>query len=562
MLALSVAPALAQGPQGGIVIEGNFGSDPATFNPILCTETSCQRIVDMILPKTLGIDPRTATFAPAASSEFVRNALVTDWTISDDGTVYTLNFRDDWNWTDGTPITANDYKFTWDVIVSGETETNLGYVQDVIADVQVIDDYTLEVTLHEADCNGMLYIGYINPLPAHIFEGEPFSAINDAAWNTNPDVSAGPFTFGQMRPAEFVSVLASENYPDAALGYVNLEGFIYKNVPDATVMIEQFLAGELNVVDNPSVERRADLRALEEETGEIVTYAYPGDRWDYLTWNLANPANPQDGLDADGNVIAQEPHPMFGDVRVRQALAWAVDVDAVIQGAVFGEGTAMASSVIPASWAYDHDLAPIGFDPDKARDMLAEAGWVDIDNDGVLEAQGAPYAEDGTEFTFTLYTNEGNTRRAAVATIIQDNLSQVGVQVNFQAIDWNTMLDIMYAQTYDAMILGWRQGYPDDPDLTQLFSLESDVVGAGDNTGSYNNPEVMDLLREARRVSGCDIVERANIYKEIQRIMQEDMPYMWLYAMDGMYAARAEVQGFEPYPAQMFWNIDDWTLVP
>ena len=149
-----------------------------------------------------------------------------------------------------------------------------------------------------------------------------------------------------------------------------------------------------------------------------------------------------------------------------------------------------------------------------------------------------------------------------MATIIQDNLSQVGVQVDFQAIDWNTMLDIMYAQTYDAMILGWRQGYPDDPDLTQLFSLESDVVGAGDNTGSYNNPEVMDLLREARRVSGCDIVERANIYKEIQRIMQEDMPYMWLYAMDGMYAARAEVQGFEPYPAQMFWNIDDWTLVP
>ncbi len=558
MLALSAVPVLAQ---GGIVIEGNFGSDPGTFNPILCTETSCQRIVDMLFPKTMGVDPQTATFAAAGSSEFVRNALVTDWTISEDGTVYTLKFREDWNWSDGTPITANDYKFTWDVIVSGETESNLGYVQDVIADVQVLDDYTLEVTLHEPDCNGLLYIGFINPLPAHVFAGEAFSAINEAAWNLNPDVTAGPFTFGQMRAAEFVSLLASEDYPDAVLGYVSPEGFIFKNVPDQTVMIEQFLAGELNVLDNPSVERRSDLRAA-EETGEIVTYAYPGNAWDYLTWNLADPANPQNGTDENGNVIPQDPHPLFGDVRVRQALAWAVDVEAIIQGAVFGEGTVMTSSVIPASWAYDEALPPVGYNPEKAIEMLAEAGWTDTDNDGVLEAQGALYAEDGTEFSFTLYTNEGNTRRAAVATIIQDELSQIGVRVDFQAIDWNTMLDILYSQAYDAMILGWRQGYPDDPDVTQLFSLESDVVNAGDNTGSYYNPEVIDLMRQARRVSNCDIVERANIYKEIQRIMQEDMPYMWLYAIDGMYAARSEVQGFDPYPAQMFWNVDNWSLLP
>lgn len=559
---MSTVPALAQGPEGGIIIEGNFGSDPATFNPILCTETSCQRIVDMILPKTLGVDPRTATFAAAGSSEYVRNALVTDWTISEDGTVYTLKFREDWNWSDGTPITAKDYKYTWDAIISGEVDTNLVYVQDVIADMALVDDYTLDITLHEADCNGMLYIGFINPLPSHLFEGQPFSAINEAEWNTNPDVAAGPFSFGQMRAAEFVSLLANEDYPDAALGYVNPEGFIYKNVPDATVMIEQFLAGELNVVDSPSVERRAELRAVEEETGEIVTYSYPGDRWDYLTWNMANPANPQDGMDADGNVVPQEPHPIFGDIRVRQALAWAVDVEAVIQGAVFGEGTPMAAGTVPASWAYDNELEPIGFDQAKAAAMLEEAGWVDIDDDGVLEAQGAAYAEDGTEFEFTLYTNEGNTRRAAVATVIQDELSQIGVVVDYQVIDWNTMLDILYAQTYDAIILGWRNGYPDDPDLTQLFSLDSDVVGAGDNTGSYYNPELIDLMREARRVPNCDIAVRTNIYKEVQRILQNDMPYLWLYAMDGMYTARAEVQGFDPMPAQMFWNVDNWSLVP
>jgi peptide/nickel transport system substrate-binding protein len=382
MLVVGAMPALAQGPEGGIVVEGTFGGDPATFNPLLCTETACQRIIDLIMPKTLGTDPSTATFARVGDNDRVRNALVTDWQISEDGTIYTLTFRQDWNWSDGTPITVHDYKFAWDAIVSGQIDTNLGYAQDVIADVQVIDDYTMEITLHEPDCNALLYIGFVNPVPRHIF-GEDFTTFDDNPWNFAPDVTAGPFSFGQMRPSEFVSVIADENYPDASMGYVNSEGFIYKFVPDATVLVEQFLAGETQVLDNPAVERRSDIRAA-GDAGEAMVYPYPGNRWDYLTWNLANPANPQNGLDENGEVIEQDPHPLFGDNRVRHALALAVDVDDIIEGAVFGEGEVMPSSVIPASWAYDAELDPIGFDVDAAIEMLAEAGWVDEDGDGVL----------------------------------------------------------------------------------------------------------------------------------------------------------------------------------
>ncbi len=560
-LVLTLAlPTAAQGPKGGIIIEGSFGGDPSTFNPILCTETGCARIVGLIFPGTIGVDPEIAAPARVGENPRVRGAMVTDWQISEDGTVYTLTFRDDMFWTDGTPITAYDYKYSWDAIVSGQTDTNLGYVQDVIASVEAPDERTVVVTLHEPDCNALLYIGYIQPLPAHIL-GDDFTQFNDHPWNFEPTVSAGPFTFGQMRPAELVSLLANPDYPDAELGYVNSEGFIYKAVPDATVMVEQFLAGELNLLDNPAVNRRSDIRAA-GETGDVQVYPYPGNAWDYMTYNLANPANPQPGLDENGNEIVQDPHPIFGDVRVRRALAHAVDLEAIIDGAVFGEGTAMASTVIPASWAFDETLKPYPYDPDKAREMLAEAGWVDIDNDGVLEAQGALYAEDGTEFRFTLYTNEGNTRRAAVGTIIQDELAQIGVMADFQTIDWNTMLDIMYAQTYDAIILGWRQGYPDDPDFTQIFSIQADVPGSGDNTGSYHNQRVVDLMREARRVPGCGLEDRAAIYAEYQRIVQEDQPYMFLYAIDGMYAARSNVEGFDPYPSNMFWNVDAWAVMP
>jgi peptide/nickel transport system substrate-binding protein len=193
---------------------------------------------------------------------------------------------------------------------------------------------------------------------------------------------------------------------------------------------------------------------------------------------------------------------------------------------------------------------------------LEEAGWVDDDNDPATPrvAKGAMYAADGTPFRFTLYTNEGNTRRGAIGTIVQDSLKQIGIEVDFQAIDFNTLLDIMDGQTFDAFILGWRNGYPDDPDGTQLFKSTSDIVGSGSNNSSYNNPEVDALMDQARALPGCDPAARAEIYHQIQKIMQDDVTYVPMFAIDGTYAAQAEVAGFSPYPSQMYWNVETWTV--
>jgi peptide/nickel transport system substrate-binding protein len=558
LLFVGALPAVAQGGTGGIIIEGNFGSDPTPFNPLLCTDTACDRIYQFLIPDIIGVDPSTGQFAASGENSMVRDALATSWEISDDGTVYTLHLRDDMQWSDGEPVTAHDYAFAWQAVTSGQTDTNLGYLMDTIASIEAVDDYTVVVTFYTPGCNAFNDMTDLNPIPAHVFSDD-FSLFNDNPWNLDPTVSAGPFVFGQFRPAELTTVLANPNYPDAEMGAVLPEGFIYKQVPDQTVLVEQFLAGELNFIDNPAVERRSDIRAA-AETGEIQVYDYPGDRWDFFNFNLADPANPQNGVDENGNVIPQDPHPIFGDVRVRQAIALAVDVDAIIDGAVFGEGERMASNVIPGSWAYNEDLTPIPYDPDAALALLDEAGWRDEDGNGVLEAHGAMYAEDGTELAFSLYTNEGNTRRAAIGTIIQDQLSQIGIAVDFQAIDFNTLLDIGYSQTFDAIILGWRQSYPDSPDQTQYMSSGADVVGSGDNWASYDNAEIDDLMLQAKNYPGCDVAGRKAIYDHIQEIMQADLPYLWLFTQNGMYAARSNVENFNPYPANWRWNIDSWSI--
>ncbi len=565
LIAAMAVPVIAQegeapaGPgEGGVLIAGDFGGDPGTFNPFYCGSTSCQdEAIAFMYPGVVGTDPATATFQKGADG-----ALALDWTISEDGTVYTFTIRQDFVWTDGTPVTAYDIEWAWDVNANPEANTQDSWLVEYVADVVALDDYTLQVTFTSSGCNVIRYTPGIYG-PKHILESVPVTELETHPYSTNPDVTAGVFKFGEYRSGEQFSLLANQDFPDAIYGYVVPAGRIVKQVPDQTVMIQQFLAGELSEMRNVPPNYQDDFRAA-AEAGDIQVYEYGGNTWDYLGFNMADPTNPVNGLDEEGNPLDQGHHPLFGDARVRKAIAMAIDVDAIVEGAVFGNGTRMPSSIVAASWAIHPDLDPIAYDPEAAKALLEEAGWRDEDGDGVLEAHGAMYASDGTPFKFTLYTNQGNTRREAIGTIVQDQLKQLGIEVDYQAIEWNTLLDINDSQEYDAVIMGWRAGYPDDPiaSISQIFGAFSDQVGACSNCGSYYNPEVYDLLEQANSVEGCDLEAMKPYLYQVQEIMQEDLPYVWLYSINGMYSAQNNVVNFSPYPSQMYWNVDAWALTP
>jgi len=554
-----VVPAVAQDTpapgEGGIIIEGNAGGDPATMNPVLASDTTSQRVVSFLFPNLISIDPATSLFRKNSP-----DALVTDWDITENGKVYTFKLRDNWKWTDGTPITAKDVLYHWDAIKSGAVDTQEVFLLDIIDSVEAPDDTTLKVTFKNVDCTALSSFGNVLPMPAHALPTD-YKELNTADYNLDPKVTGGVFSFGEFRAGEQVSLVANQGYGGATDNKVIPTGYIYKVVPDQNVLVEQFLAGETNVIDTPDVGRRADIEKAQTD-GKVNAYKFPGNAWDYLMLNYADPKNPKSAVDDKGNALDQGHHPLFGDPLVRQAVSKAIDVDAIVKGAVFGYGTRMPSMMIPASWAFDKTLAPITQDVDAAKKLLDQAGFVEdpANPSGPRIAKGAKYAPDGTPLKFTLYTNEGNSRRGTVGTLVQDQLKQVGFDVDYQAIDFNTLLDIMDGQTFDAVILGWRNGYPDDPDQTQIFSTNSDVVPGGSNNMSYSNPEVDKLMEQARVLPGCDPTERAKIYAQIQKIMQDDLPYIPLYSIEGMYAASADVQGFSPYPSQLYWNVDTWAL--
>jgi len=554
-----LAPVTAQDDktgQGGIIVEGTFGSGPGTLNPLDCLDTTCGRVLGLMFPGLVGVDPEKADFVKAG-----QGALALDWTVSDDGLTYTFTLRDDMKWTDGTAITAKDVVYGWNHLSNAATESPYNYLTSSIESIEAPDDTTLVVKFKAADCTALATAASVPIVPSHVFP-EDVTAAKDSEFATNPSVSGGPFQFVEFRTGELTSLAANPNYPakDTQLGYVSPEGWIYTVVPDQTVQVEQFLAGEHTFIDTPPVGRRADLRAAEAE-GKVKTFNFPGNSWDYLALNFADPANPQPAFDESGKAIDQGHHPLFGDPRVRKAIAMAVDVDAIIKGAVFGEGTRMVSNMLPTAWAFNENIKAVELDPEGAKALLEEAGWVDSDGDGVREAtEDAMYAEPGTKLAFTLYTNSGNTRREAIGTIVKDVLEDIGFAVDFQAIDFNVVLEKMDAQNFDAVILGWRNGFPDDPDQTQIFTTEADTLG-GSNFISYHNEEVDKLMKEALYLPGCDPEKRAELYGRIQEIMAEEMPYVWLFVQNGMYAAQAGVENFSPFPSQPIWNIDAWTMV-
>jgi len=561
MLAALIVPVAAQdGPQGGIIIDANPGGDPTTLDPLLSSDATTADLQSLMFPGFVAVDPSNAQYVQQGPG-----AIVKSYDISDDGLVYTFHLRDDMYWNDGVQITADDSMFVWDALNSGLIDSPLLFYLDQVGNVEKIDDFTIQVTFPEADCDSISNVGFLAPYPSHIAP-EDLSTMPDQPFALNPDVTSGPFKFGEFRPGEAITLVADQTYGDAELGFVNPDGFVLLSVPDLTVNVERFLAGELNVIQNPQEALRGEIYAA-EEAGEVQVYKYAGDSWDYLAFNLADPENPQDGMDADGNLIDQGMHPLFGSTEVgkdvRRALNLALNVDDVIDRATFGEATRMTSHLTPGSWAYADDLPFVPYDPDLAAQMLDEAGWPNSDpNDptSVRVCQGCATAEDGTEFRFNLMTNEENARRTAIITIAQENWAKIGVIAEIQTIEFYTMLDIMDTETWDAYVLGWRAGYPDRPDATQILTPAGDVVGGGSNQGSYASPEFIRLNEEARLVPGCDINERIDLYKQAQAVIQADTPYIFLFARDGMYAAQADVEGFAPYPARIYWNIDAWSV--
>ena len=524
---------------GGEIVPGGTwteasGSDASNFNPILYDDSVSSIVVGYLYPALINIDHETGEYTPDGS-------MSESWTTSEDGLTWTFKLREGITWSDGDPVDSADFKYTYDALQSENVQSPRTYVWEGIESIEAPDPQTVVVKFQFVKCNALGDVG-LGWLPSHLYAAD-FSDIMTGAEIEAPRVSAGPFLFQSWTRDDNFIVVRNEEYWEGA---PNMDGSIVRVVPDAGARIAQLQSGEIDYL-----EVQPNQIATAEQDPDLTRFQWNDDGYNYIGLNLADPANPQNGRDEEGNLIPQDPHPILGDVSVRQAIAHAIDYQSIIDNILLGQGYPMAANILPTiEWAVNNDLQPYAYDLDQASALLEEAGWVDSNGDGIRE-------KDGVEMTLGLLTNAGNTTREDIGVYVQDQLKQIGINVDFQAIDFGTLLETMDAQTYDMYILGWTN-IGSDPDDEVFWSSAFDVVGSGFNNTSYQNPQVEELLVSGYSVAGCLPEDRAPIYKEIQQIIHDEVPYIFLNGRVGNAFYNKDWTNIEPGTWSFKWNMHNW----
>jgi peptide/nickel transport system substrate-binding protein len=240
-------------------------------------------------------------------------------------------------------------------------------------------------------------------------------------------------------------------------------------------------------------------------------------------------------------------HPLFKNVKVRQALAHAINKEEIVKGVLLGQGVPTIGPYKPGTWVYNKKIRDYSYNPELAKKMLAEEGWVDHDGDGIIDKDGRPFA-------FTILTNQGNDLRVKAATIIQYRLGKIGIKVKIRTVEWATFIqEFVHKRRFEALILGWN--VVQDPDIYDVWH-SSRAISGGLNFIGYKNKEVDDLLEKGRRT--FDQEKRKAIYDRLQQILHRDQPYCFLYVPMSLPIVNSRFQGIESAPAGITHNFIRW----
>jgi peptide/nickel transport system substrate-binding protein len=499
---------------GGDYVEGIAGV-PARVNPFFAAEnTADATLTSLVFAGLTRLDENGVPFPDLAQT----------WTISPDGTLYTFTLRPGLLWQDGARLTADDVVFTYELLQSPEL-VNPPALQGTLepAVFERVDDQTVTVTLLEpfAPLPAYLTLGI---LPAHLLRDTPPGSLYDSPFNQRP-VGAGAYRIQTLalnraelvaNPAyhfqqAFIQRLDLRFYPD--------DGALFAALQRGEVSGALFQSG-LGPSDILEIQQRDELRTTTLDTGEI-TYVY---------FNLDLP--------------------LFEDRRLRQALLYALDRDALIRDVLRGQASRADSPVAPGSWAYSPSLTRYGVDIDLANLLLDEAGWL-VGTDGVR-------SKDGATLAFTITTGPDPVR-LAVANRIAEAWNELGASITVQSSGLTELVrDIIEQRNYEALLFV-DSAHP-DPDPYGAWH-SSEAGGQGRNLAQFADSRVDEILSEARSAPNT---RRKELYDEFQEIFAQEVPSIPLYVSRALYVQDANVSGVRVRqmadPGDRFWQVQEWFL--
>jgi len=500
---------------GGTYVEGVAGA-PLYFDPIIAATNVDQDVSGLVFTGLTRFD-RDGTIVADLASSFEADPT---------GKIWTFTIRSDANWQDGAPVTADDVMYTVGLL---QDPAYTGPFADAFRGVTVealapkIVRFTLPDVYAPFAASTTVAL-----LPAHLLGKVAFADLARQPFNMQP-IGTGPFRVSEVDSRQVTLVRSDDFYrtkPARSRAY--LDKVVLRFYRDGSEALAALARGEVDATGGLSPQDASRARTLKS----VDLFSLPTNDFTALFLNV------------------RPSKAVFRDLAVRRAIATAIDRGKVLQAAVDGRGTVADEFVPPPSWAFARDIPRYPFSATDAKALLDAAGWIDHDADGIRD-------KGGVALKFSISTSDEPQRIAAAQRIAED-LGTVGMKIDVITVPFAELVDRVARQReFDALLVGITVG--NDPDPYPFFH-SSQVNDPGDDFSGYSTLAMDRLLEQARKT--VDQTKRRDLFAQVWTAIATDVPVVFLYYTDYLYAQSHTLQGFRVAPVndppQRFWNVEDW----
>ena len=531
-------------------------SDPEKLNPYTSSDAGASTVLSYVFESLLEADHDP----PYALRGLVAKGYPE---ISADKLIYTFELRDGVYFSDGKPLMAADVVFSMKVIHNPRVlAPHLRNYYAAVEAVQQVEANKVSFLCDKPYFRNDLMLGGLSILPKHFYDPEGLldpvevKSLVDGSWEEGPHkerverfaeqfnqnfnrkvLGSGPYIIEDperdLVTQQKVVLTRNENYWGRDVEGLLPPGFVDKIV--------------FNIINN------TDAAFIELTNGNLDYHALRPLEFKEKSWSEDFNSRFLKGVSYAGGYMYigwNNNHPIFGDKRVRQAMTHLTDREGMVENIMFGLAETVEGPIHKFRPEYNHDLASYTYDPDRALDLLAEAGWEDADEDGILDK-----TIDGelVPFRFEILINSGNQTRKDIALTLQYELQDIGIDCQVRELDWSIFLQKVRGKNFDAMVLGWTGNVQFAPDGYQIWH-SSQTVENGSNAISFINTEVDQILEDYRREFNME--RRIVLYQRFQEILHEEQPYTFLWKPRTARAYSRRFSGVTWYPPGV--RLQDW----
>jgi peptide/nickel transport system substrate-binding protein len=501
-------------PDGGTLNYGEYGR-PATLDPITSNEMISLRITELVFNGLVGINEKQEIVPELAER----------WEMSKDGRTYTFFLRKDVTWharegEETKPFTADDVVFTYNIMMNPKTITPLKVRYEFIDSVEKLDAYTVRFALKRPILNALAKFSF-KIIPKH-GPANPLYLTREDPFVQNP-IGTGPYMLKNVTADREIILVANDNY---FKGRPHLDKFVAKPFADQNIMTQalMFNAIDMIVLVNP--------RDIPEIQGDkrFILQPYNALSYSFFGYNTRNP--------------------LLSDKRVRQAFTYALNRQEMLDSFFNGQGTIISGPFAPGSWAYNLEVQPFPFNPEKAKSLLKDAGFTP-GPDGIMQ-------KDGKRLSLVLKVPIEKESEAVKRVVLafKNYLKNIGVDIQVAFKEWQSWKeDVFLEHDYDIVFASWV--FDDSADISSLF--HSGEIGPWKNNFiSYSNPEVDSLINESKLT--LDHEKRRTINRKLHAILADECPYTFLWTLTNYAAYHSKIRHVAIHPYKFFSYADDWFI--